>query len=371
MLGNFPKNEFLELLKKLAITPGPSLNEEDRLNYIKFFLNRYNIRYESDKAGNIWVPLKKGDWRDTVIFDAHVDVVEKGYCDKVAIEPGRMSGLGVGDNLTAVTMLLLMIKEVSLNKKILNYPLKVLFSLGEEGEGNLKGVRQMVNDSPLPPRLFISFDISYNEYSKGGLGSNRYKVQVQCPGGHSWHNYGSPNAISRLIRFLQSIEPDFDKRYPGTSFNIGGISGGNGINSIARNAEAIFEFRSIDPAILETIDSSINNLAGAFNKEDTHLEIIDLGKRPAAVETIPTELDKMIQEVYTKQGIKPEHKIRSTNINIPLSVGWPSVCLGLCNCFNYHREDEYVERSSLPRGWGILNDLLQMTFFYPDNNGKF
>lgn len=362
MLEKFPEIEFLQVLQKLATTPGPSLNEKERLDVIKSFLSSCNIPYKSDKADNIWVTLKEGIWSDTVIFDAHVDVVEKGYCDKVIIKDGMIRGLGVGDNLTAVTMLLLMIKEVFLNKKTLNYPLKVLFSVGEEGEGNLKGVRQMVSDNPSPPRLFISFDISYDEYSKEGLGSNRYKVQVKCPGGHSWHNYGSPNAISRLISFLHSIETNLDKRYPDTSFNIGGITGGKGINSIARNAEAIFEFRSIDPVNLEIIDKSINNFVDAFNKEDTNLKVIDLGKRPAASETISTELDKVIQTIYTKQNIRLEHMIRSTNINIPLSAGWPSVCLGLCDCFNYHREDEYLEKSSLPKGWEILKDILLINF---------
>lgn len=360
MLKQFQENEFLQVLQKLAITPGPSLNEKERLDYIKSFLDNSTIQYKSDKSGNIWVTLKEGDWSDTVVFDAHVDVVEKGYCDDVIIDDNRITGLGVGDNLTAVTMLLLLIKDVTHNKIALNYPLKILFSVGEEGEGNLKGVRQMVNDNPSAPKLFISFDISYTEYSKDGLGSNRYKVKVQCPGGHSWHDYGSPNAISRLLSFLQSVETDLDKRFQGTSFNIGGITGGKGINSIARNAEAIFEFRSIDPLNLEIIDKSIDNLVDIYNKGDTNLKIINLGKRPAALQTISTDLDKMIQEVYLNQGIKLEHMIRSTNINIPLSAGWASVCLGLCDCFNYHREDEYLERSSLPKGWEILKELLSI-----------
>ena len=362
MIGEYPENDFLQLLQKLAITPGPSLNEKERLDYIKSFLSSYNVEYNSDKSGNIWVTLKEGDWSDTVIFDAHVDVVEKGYCENVIIKDDRITGLGVGDNLTAVAMLLLMIKDVTLNKKALNYPLKVLFSVGEEGEGNLKGVRQMVNDNPSAPKLFISFDISYNEYSKDGLGSNRYKVQVQCPGGHSWHDYGSPNAISKVVSILHSIETNLDKRYQGTSFNIGGISGGKGINSIARNAEAIFEFRGIDPNNLEKIDNSIHTIVDSFNKEQTIVKITDLGKRPAAFENIPNELDEIIQTIYAKQKINLQHQIRSTNINIPLAAGWPSVCLGLCDCFNYHREDEYLEQSSLPKGWEILKDILQINF---------
>ena len=358
MLGKFPENEYLQLLQKLAITPGPSLNEKERLDYIKSFLRSCNTEYTSDKSGNIWVTLKEGDWNDTVIFDAHVDVVEKGYCDEIIIDDDRITGLGVGDNLTAVAMLLLLIKEVSRNKRALNYPLKILFSVGEEGEGDLKGVRQMVNDNLTSPKLFISFDISYNEYSKDGLGSNRYKVQVQCPGGHSWHAYGSPNAISQLVNFLHSVESTLDKRYPNTSFNIGGITGGKGINSIARNAEAIFEFRGVDPDNLKKIDNSINNIVDSFNKEDVNLKIIDIGKRPAAFENISTELDEKIQAIYSDQKINLEHQLRSTNINIPLSAGWPSVCLGLCDCFNYHREDEYLERNSLPKGWEILKSFL-------------
>ncbi len=181
MIEKFNKKEFLELLEKLATTKGASLAEKPRREVLKGFLNNNGMETTEDSAGNLWASFGQGRWRDTVVFDAHIDVVQKGYISKVEYENERIIGMGVGDNLTAVVMLALLGKMIVNSRLVLIRPLKLLFSVGEEGDGNLKGVRQVVADKKVPPNLFISFDLSFEEYSVSALGSKRYKVKVNAP----------------------------------------------------------------------------------------------------------------------------------------------------------------------------------------------
>ena len=87
MLSNFSEQDFFDLLTKLATTPGPSLNETPRIQCIESFLNSNNIPYTTDNANNVWISVSEGSWEDTVVFDAHIDVVEKGYCERIIKEP--------------------------------------------------------------------------------------------------------------------------------------------------------------------------------------------------------------------------------------------------------------------------------------------
>jgi len=366
MLGSLPLKDFMQFLTDLATTPGPSLQEKPRRLLLESFLNDAGVPTETDPADNLWVSLGRDeineDWCDAVVYDAHIDVVERGYVPEVRCEKENLIGMGVGDNLTAVAMLAFLAKRVTTERILLKRPLKLLFSVGEEGSGNLKGVRRVVKDHPIPPYLFIAFDLSFEEYSITGLGSRRYCVKVRCPGGHSWDDFGSPNAIEQIIGLLSFLKDACiniaSENQKIISFNIGSIRGGEGINSIARFAEAAFEFRSPFPEMLDKMAHALSDLLvkikGQKGVSVCH-EII--GERPAAQAVHPERIEPIIYRLLAEQGENPSCSTRSTNINIPLSAGWPSICMGLCRCGRYHSEEEYVEIGSLGQGWELLNNL--------------
>ncbi len=185
MFGSFPQQAFYNLLTRLATTSGPSLQEEPRRLVLEEFFNEADVPYDLDAVSNLWVSLGPEGWSEAVVYDAHLDVVERGYTDKVSYDNGRMIGMGVGDDLAAVTMMAFAAKAITAQKMPLKRALRLLFSVGEEGIGNLKGIRQVVSDYPEPPYLFIAFDLSFETYSITALGSKRYRVEVKCPGGHS------------------------------------------------------------------------------------------------------------------------------------------------------------------------------------------
>lgn len=373
MIGEWDKQLFFGLIEKLSKAKGPSLSEEPRRKVLEAFFSDNGLSSATDSAGNLLVQFGSAPWEETVVFDAHMDVVQQGYTDTIVYEQGIMKGLGVGDNLTAVAMLALL--AITIEKKWLNTatrPLVILFTVGEEGHGNLKGIKQVVKDHVAPPYLFLSFDLSFEEYSVKGLGSTRYKLDVNCPGGHSWEDYGIPGAIDVMMDFFSTLREKFqtlaNHNPEDVSFNIGTVEGGEGINSIARSATACFEFRSALPETLDLLHREVTALCTDMNqRQGVSLTCETTGQRPAAFPVNPGRIEPLVVDILSGIGEKTRSVIRSTNINATLDAGWPSLCMGLCRSGRFHTPDEYVFLDSLENGWVVLKTLVEVLLLNQDN----
>ena len=377
MIGPFPEREFRELHRRLVLTLAPPNAEEPRHRILAEFFDCCGIAHSSDAAGNLIVPLGQGAWKDTVVLDAHIDVVERGGALEIRDDGECLHGLGVADDLAAVTVLAL--ARLRLEKHVGRFPrpLVFLFSTGEEGLGNLRGVRQFVADHPTAPAAFLAFDGCRGSYSATALGSLRYRVQVETPGGHSWGSFGNPNAIELLIDYLAAVRASWrqatDNTDHASSYNFGSIRGGQGINSIARTAEATFEFRSVSPQVLEPLGQAVREEAKRLGEAAPacRFDVQLLGARPAGVSTRRRRLQPLIDALQADLAPPRQEVPMSTNINIPVAHGWPAVCLGLCQSANVHREDECVWLNSLPLGWQglgrLLDVLLQDGWANPEN----
>ena len=364
MIGALDFPPFHELHGRLATTPGPSLHEGPRRRCLQAFLEESGVRTRVDEAGNLWVALGPDGWDDAVVYDAHLDVVERGWVQQVEVADGWMRGLGVGDDLTAVTMLALLARELTVRGVRLRRPLRLLFSVGEEGLGNLKGVRQMVADHPRPPFLFISLDGSFERYSITGLGSIRLRVSVSCPGGHSWQDFGTANAIDQLVGLLSVLKVRYEELASATeekvSYNLGTIAGGTGINSLARDAEACFEFRSVSPELLARARGQVDDaVASLVGRSGVSVACEVIGERPAATAVRPERVEALVRDLLSTCVEDLRCVASSTNINVPLAAGWPAVAFGLCRCERGHTEEERVELDSLPLGWSVLSRLTE------------
>jgi acetylornithine deacetylase/succinyl-diaminopimelate desuccinylase-like protein len=365
VIGPFPEEEFLALHRRLALTPGPPNGEEPRRLELARFLDRHAVPHRTDPAGNLIVVLGDGPWSAAAVLDAHLDVVERGAAREVVNDGECLRGLGVADNQAAVAMLALAAVRLAPRATGLKRPLVFLFSVGEEGFGNLRGVRQFVADHSEPPYVFLAFDGRREGHSLTGVGSLRYQLRVATPGGHSWGNFGAPNAIEAALDFLAAARAAFakarDRDQGKTSFNIGNISGGQGINSIARTAEATFEFRSVSPIILAHLAGQMPKLAARHRKRlpEANLALDLLGERPAGRQADHSRLAPILA-VALGDLAGPNHEAAmSTNINVPLAHGWPAACIGLCSGEHSHREDEYLRLDSLPLGWQSLDHILE------------
>lgn len=365
MIGPYPEREFLELHRHLVLTPGPPNDEEPRRHALAAFLTKHGIPSQADAAGNLIVALGEGLWTETAVFDAHLDVVERGAATEVRNDGEFLHGLGVGDNQAAVTMLALALIRLAPCAAALSRPLVFLFSTGEEGLGNLRGVRQFVADHPEAPHVFLAFDGTRESHSLSGVGSLRYRLTVETPGGHSWAKFGSPNAIEVALDVLAAVRDAWlaarKTSTERTTYNFGTIAGGQGINSIARGTEATFEFRSVSARILALLAEQMQHLRQECQERvpQTQIALDLIGERPAGEANGRERLAPLIEAALDELGT-PEHEaVMSTNINVPLAYGWPAACIGLCSCTNSHREDEHVRLDSLPLGWHGLDRVLE------------
>lgn len=383
----FSKSRFIDLLSRLCSIPGKTFFENKRTNEIVAFLNSVSdslspdnkpnnkIIHNIDKAGNLIVSLGQGEWADAVVFDSHIDVVGKGFSEPILKDDGRIYGLGTGDNLTSATLLCLLAEKLASENIKFKRPLYLLFSVCEEGYGNLKGVRQFVDDKKTPPYLFVSFDLSFKEYSTSGLGSRRYKVTAKGPGGHSWDNRDAPSAIEHIVEFLTILkfrQKSLKEKYSDPfSFNIGIIEGGEGVNIIAGNAAVHFEFRSTSEALLDKMGIIVKEEIERGNNSGKNilLNFSIKGERPAAKPVRPEIGEKLLQKIWKKYNVPSKLTTRSTNINYPLFMGWPCICTGLCECAGYHTEDEYIILNSVEKGWKLLEEITKELVLTEDAPG--
>jgi acetylornithine deacetylase/succinyl-diaminopimelate desuccinylase-like protein len=167
-----------------------------------------------------------------------------------------------------------------------------------------------------------------------------------------------------LIGFFTEVRREFDalkNRCPdGLSFTIGRIEGGEGINSIPRQATAAFEFRSVDQKLLEILDRDLMRLTERLGTVDgLSIRITPLGWRPAAWPVKPERIEPLALKVLSAIGETSVPVVRSTNINATLDAGWPSLCMGLCRSGRFHSPDEYVELDSVEKGWSVLGGLIE------------
>lgn len=188
-------------------------------------------------------------------------------------------------------------------------------------------------------------------------------MTFSCPGGHSWGDYGMPAAIDQMIAFLSELKQSYlvkeGHNTGGVSFNTGTVNGGEGINSISRHAETTFEFRSVSSDVLDELHNVVERLVSSINTRDDVDAVCEItGERPAGSSVMPERVEPVITSLLNDIGEPSESVPRSTNINVPLHEGWPSVCIGICRGGRYHSADEYVELESLPKGWEFL---LKMT----------
>ncbi|WP_092212437.1 M20 family metallopeptidase [Desulfoluna spongiiphila] len=363
MLPPFHQDTCVDLLISLAETPGPSLGESPRRQVLDHFLKTHGVETTVDAAGNLRVLIGDGPWEETVVFDAHMDVVQEGFEAKVTRDGDRLIGMGVADDLAAVTLLAHLAVALSGREATLKRPLLILFSTGEEGDGNLKGIRHLVAEMKKPPHLFVSFDLNFDHICLTALGSKRYRITAKAPGGHSWSDFGLPGAIDALMALLTEVKHRFTATtapHPGqASCNIGTIQGGEGINSISAGAAATFEFRSVAPDILDRLDQDLRECLASHATEAVTFTCATTGERPAASPVESHRIEPMaVKAIQDATGITPKEIPMSTNINLPLSKGWPCVCMGLCQGDRFHSHEEFLITDSLAQGWEVLQAML-------------
>ena len=357
----------LALLKELAAIPAPSHQEDKRVAFIKDWLEAQGAKNVLvDEAKNVILPFGEGCYS---VFMAHTDVVFPDLSPlPLREEDGKLYAPGVGDDTANVVALMLCAQYLLEHPEQVKSPLLLVFNSCEEGLGNLKGVRQICKDYQGKIRQLVSFDGTMNGLVDRAVGSERWKVKAATKGGHSFGNFGNPNAIAALAGIICCLygQPVPKKEGTKTTFNVGTVSGGTSVNTIAQDAEMLYEYRSDDKECMDRMRQQFQSLLWQLDSEDARFTSELLGERPCGGDVdqaaLSALLDKCSALVKKHTGKAPNRHSSSTDCNIPLSLGLPATCFGLYRGKGAHTWEEYVEIDSLNLGLKLgLETILELS----------
>ena len=359
------RQEAFDLLVELAQIPAPSHKEHKRAEFCKNWLEAQGANgVYIDDALNVIYPVGCSSDNPIAVFMAHSDVVFPDEAPlPLTVKDGRIHCPGVGDDTANAVALLTAAKYIAqtgITPK--NRGLLLVINSCEEGLGNLKGSRKITDDFGSRITEFVSFDGGYKSIVTRAVGSKRYKVEINTEGGHSYSMFGNRNAIAymaSLIDTLYTIKvPDIGK----TTYNVGTISGGTSVNTIAQHAEMLYEFRSDEAEALSIMERHFNAAVEFYRAKGIDVTVTLVGDRPCAAE-VDRELEEALAQrakaaVKLHYDFEADYGIGSTDCNIPLSRKIPAVCVGCVDGRGAHTREEYVEISSLRPGLCLAFDLI-------------
>ena len=354
--------EAQQLLIDLAQIPAPSHHEERRAEFcLQWLRSKGADSAYIDEAKNVIYPIGDTETNDLMVFMAHSDVVFPDTTPlPLRVENGRIYCPGVGDDTANAVALLTAagyIAEQKLSPK--NCGVLLVINSGEEGLGNLKGSRKILEDFGHRVKEFVTFDGNANVVVTKAVGSRRYRVAVKTEGGHSYARFGAPNAIAQLSRLIARL---YEVRVPDigrTTYNVGTISGGTSVNTIAQNAEILFEFRSDEREGLAIMQANFDAIVGEFRASGVQIQTEVVGDRPCGLDVDNSALARRAAEaVRAHYGFEVGFGVGSTDCNIPLSMGIPAICPGCVLGAGAHTREEYVEIDSLLPGLKVAAQLI-------------
>lgn len=362
------KEETLKLIEDLCKIPAPSGKEERRAEFVKNYLENFGAEgVYIDQALNVLYPVGCDEGKDIVVFMAHTDTVfpDTEYPMPFKRDDKCLYSPGVGDDVTCLAIMITVAKYVTENK--LKAPCGVLFAANscEEGLGNLKGVKQIMKDFSGRVKEVYTFDGKYVEVVNKCVGSHRYELTFETEGGHSFNHFGNRNAIyamSKLIHELYKCKVPVSGNSK-TTYNVGLVSGGTSVNTIAQKAVMTYEYRSDDFECLAKMQEFFNGRVEDIRKANlAEVTVKLIGERPCGGKVDEAKLAEMTKKVKSicekYSGVVCEENSGSTDCNIPMAMGIPSICVGVYSGSGAHTREERVDIESIPAGLKIAAEII-------------
>jgi tripeptide aminopeptidase len=363
-LNNDLSRRLLDLACEIQQIPAPTFEEAERAAFVRDRFQAHGLAaVEVDDLGNVYAHRPGAGGAAPLLVTAHSDTVFP-RATPLTLErtPGRIAGPGIGDNSLGVAGLfgiLWALEGVELPGDLI-----LVANVCEEGLGDLRGMRRVVDRLGSQVRAVIVLEgMALGHINHGAIQVRRYRLTARAEGGHSWMHFGRPSAIHALVRLGSQITDLVLPPFPKTTFNIGTISGGTSINTIAREASLDLDLRSEDPGLLQAVAARVEALAASFNTPGVQVETQLIGDRPSGSLPRDHPLVQLAARSLEAAGISDyAYQTGSTDANIPLSRGLPCVCIGLTRGGNSHRPDEYIETGEVPQGLEAVARTVQGAF---------
>jgi acetylornithine deacetylase/succinyl-diaminopimelate desuccinylase-like protein len=263
--------------------PAPTFNEGERAKFIQDRFRDENLEdISQDKVGNVYARLQGKSSSRPVVVSAHLDTVfpmetnllVKHLADKIA-------GPGIGDNAVGLAGLFGLLWELRQRQVVLNSDLWLVANVGEEGLGDLRGMRALVDRFADKPRAYIVLEgMALGQVYHRGLGVRRYRITVKTPGGHSWVDYGRPSAVHEMAHIITLFDALDIPEQPRTTMNVGMIAGGTSVNTIAAEAYLELDLRSEDQSTINELVAKITGVLHDVQNPDIEVFSEMIGQRP-------------------------------------------------------------------------------------------
>lgn len=367
------EKETMELLKTLARIPAPSNHEEKRAAFCRNWLEEMGAEGVCiDEALNVIYPADVREGQDFDIYMAHLDVVFPDM-EELPLEEkdGRIYCPGVGDDTACAVCLLMAAKYIAALIKSGSYDafagnhdtgLMLVWNTGEEGLGNLKGTKEIFKKYGSRVRNFCTFDSQTDKIVTRAVGSIRYEVEIHTEGGHSYSKFGNDNAIEKMAELITRLYRIPLPAVGKTTYNVGEISGGTSINTIAQSARMLYEYRSDRKENLDYMTEQFQSILAECRESGLDITCKEIGNRPCGKENDPQKnkelIKRAVKAVQNAAGIIPIENSGSTDCNIPLSLGIPAVCVGCYEGSGAHTREEFIETSSVKTGVRIVLEMI-------------
>jgi acetylornithine deacetylase/succinyl-diaminopimelate desuccinylase-like protein len=326
---------------RITEIPAPSFQEAERAEAVKALLAEAGLQTQIDKTGNVIGELRGTNEKEIVVIAAHLDTVFPPGTDvKVHRDGTRMTAPGISDNGSGLAALVALARAVQAAHLKPQRTVLFVADVGEEGEGNLRGMRAIVEAYRGKLKGVVVMDGSGTEHvTTKALASRRLEAQITGPGGHSWSDFGMPNPINALVRgsvrFINTKIP----LTPRTTFNIGQIEGGTSVNSIPHEARLKVDIRSESEAELTRLESALreciiagvrDEMESARDRSKGKLEwkVELLGSRPGGELSPDSPLLAALRAADEFVGNQSRIERSSTDANVPLSIGIEAISIG-------------------------------------------
>lgn len=364
----------LDLAVALQQVPAPPFMEAQRAAFVH---DRFQVEglqdVSIDEMSNVYARLPGQGAERPVVVSAHLDTVFPYGTDlQVHREADRIFGPGIGDNSLGLAGLfgIMWGLKAEANDRLngglaseLAGDVWLVANVGEEGLGDLRGMRAVVDRFGDQPRAYIVLEgMAFGQVYHRGLGVQRYRISVCTQGGHSWVDYGRPSAIHELGTIITRLARMNVPAQPRSSVNVGVVTGGTSVNTIAADAHLELDLRSEGANALQELVRQMEEIVNASNREDVRVMLEMIGSRPAGELLQSHPLVALAKRCIQQQGLQPNLTVGSTDANVPLSRGLPAVTVGLSTGYGAHTTNEYIHCSPVNQGLAQVIALVKGCF---------
>lgn len=329
---------------RICTVPATPFAEQQRAEYLAEKFRELGLHDVSiDEEGNCFGLFRGNSATPLIIVSAHLDTVfAKGTDFTMRRQGERLYGPGIADDGCGLVALIAILQAMRAAQIKTAGSILFVGTVGEEGEGNLRGVRYLFTRGAWAKRkidAFLSFDgPGVDRITNRALGSRRYRVEMIGHGGHSWGDFGLPNPVHALGRAISRLAAYPAPKDPRTTFNVGSVEGGTSVNAIPSRAAMEVDLRSTADAELRRLDAFFRRAVKEALDEENNvrrpgdaplkLQLDLIGERPSGETPADAPVVKLALEATKFLGVEPRLDQSSTDSNLPISLGIPAITLG-------------------------------------------